>query len=240
LQDTYVSAFRSVAPQGTHHAVLTISDTGTDGEYDCNSGNLDSRMLYSSGVGTDDLMFPSGVAIKLKAGQKLNINLHLFNTSDQPISGTSGVAVKKIPMAQVVNEAEMFFGGTFNITVPPGGAAVEQSGGCTLGANTSYTVFSLWPHMHQIGVHQKVTHRRGTTTTTLLDSDYDFNEQKFYPLAAPLSVLPNDELRVTCTYRNNTGATIKYGDSSTEEMCFSGMYRYPVQPAGFLFDCAPR
>ena len=79
------------------------------------------------------------------------------------------------------------------------------------------------------------------TTTTLLDSPYSFLEQKNYPMT-PLQLAPNDELRVECTYINNTGITqppgyvINYGDSATAEMCFTGLYKYPK--GGTLFECA--
>jgi hypothetical protein len=33
---------------------------------------------------------------------------------------------------------------------------------------------------------------------------------------------------VTCSYNNTTGAAVGFGDSSDNEMCFAGMYRYPA------------
>jgi hypothetical protein len=35
---------------------------------------------------------------------------------------------------------------------------------------------------------------------------------------------------------NNTGTELRFGDSSNEEMCFTGMYKYPA--GGNLFQCA--
>src|SRR5262245_28721658 len=51
-EDMYVTSFRTVAPPGSHHAVLTISraDNLTLGEYDCSVAALDLQMLYASGV----------------------------------------------------------------------------------------------------------------------------------------------------------------------------------------------
>jgi hypothetical protein len=233
--DMYITAFRAVAPVGTHHTVVTLSDSGPLGDYDCNAGTLDFKMLYASGVGTDDLAFPAGVAIKVKAGQRVNINLHLFNTSDQVLTGSSGVKVKTVAAAQVTAEAEMFFGGTFNLNIPSGAAPVVQTGSCTV--THDYNLFGLWPHMHQYATHQKVVLTRAAVPMTLLDDAFTFVEQRNYLLATPLAVKVGDQIQVTCTYQNNSGTTIRFGDSSDAEMCLTGMYRYPVVPSGNLFEC---
>jgi hypothetical protein len=44
------------------------------------------------------------------------------------------------------------------------------------------------------------------------------------------------EVRVTCTYFNTTGEPVSWGDSQNAEMCFTGMYRYPVLGQG-VFHC---
>src|SRR5690349_2209678 len=110
--DVWVSGFRAAAPRGTHHEVLTISTTSSAlGDYDCFAGSLDTQMLYAAGVGTDDLVFPPGVAIHIPAGTYLNLNLHLFNASDNPIANSSGVLMKVVAPGDVQHEADMMFSG---------------------------------------------------------------------------------------------------------------------------------
>jgi hypothetical protein len=237
-RDMYLAGFSSISPVGTHHTVLTITESGAPGDYDCRAGGFDRQMLYASGVGTLPNRFPDGVAIKLKAGQMVNVNLHLFNTSDQPISGESGVAAKEISAAQVVNEAEMIFGGTGNLNIPGNGTPTVQSGECKLAKDA--TIFSLWPHMHQVGTRQKIVVTTAGSTMTLLDEPFDFNDQKFYPMATPINLKSGDNIRVDCTFVNNTGATINFGESSTDEMCLAGLYRYPVNPNGNSLECVGR
>lgn len=233
--DMWISAFRSLSPAGTHHSVLTISQSATTtGEYDCNSGSLDAQMLYAAGVQTDDNELPAGVAIHLAAGTYINLNLHLYNTSDNPVTATSGVLVKTVPHTEVMHEADMQFSGVLNFSVPANAAGDtttthEVSGHCF--AAHDFHLFTLWPHMHQIAVHQKFT----LNGSALLDSDYAFDEQKNYQMADTV-VHAGDKLETTCTYRNTTGSAVPYGESSTDEMCFTGIYRYPA--GGNLLACA--
>ena len=231
-QDTTITGFRSIAPFGTHHGVLTIASPDAPlGDFDCDAGVLDSEMLYASGLGTDDLIFPLGTGIKLPAGTKISLNLHLFNATDNAISGTSGVMIQTTD--QVSTYIDMTFGGTMNITIPNTGLTVNVTGVCTL--TRDYTVFDLWPHMHQIATHQKVVWGHGGSDDTLLDDDYQFTSQKNYPLAAPVAMHVGDTITTTCSYVNNEDHTVIFGDKSTDEMCFTGIYRYPA--GGTLFEC---
>jgi len=241
-EDMYIQAFLAEAPLGTHHTVVTIKDNltgqgGSDvGEYDCFVNTLDLQMLFASGVGTDALTFPDGVAMKVRAGQYINLNLHLFNTQPSTdLSGHSGVWVKTIPAAEVQSEAEMVFAGTMNFTIMQGMTGTA-TGGCQF--NNSATIVSYWPHMHQIATHQKVTMRIGGEDLVIHDDDFSFLEQKNYPLGPPLQVSSGDSIEVVCSYDNTAGtADVGFGESSNDEMCFTGLYRYPKQ-ATTLFDCA--
>jgi len=235
-EDTWVTGFRAIAPPGTHHTVLTIANANgqTMGDYDCQVGSVDLQMLWASGVGTKELNFPDGVGMKLKAGQVLNLNLHLFNAADTPLAGTSGIEVNRVDPAKVVNEADMMFVGTTTINIPSDGQPHTVSGGCQL--STTYNMFTIWPHMHQHATKQTFEVVQGTTTTRILDDmPYSFEEQVNYPIAT-MKLNPGDRLQTTCTYVNNTGVPLRFGDSSNEEMCFTGMYKYPV--GGTLFTCA--
>lgn len=238
-QDTYIAAFYAQAPQGTHHTVLTITNTPqhADGEWNCSAGSLDFQMLFASGVGTNELAFPDGVAIRVPAGYHATLNLHLFDATDHALNGETAIYVKTAPTApDAAHLAEMVFSGTFNISVPSDNQMHTADGGCTLGAD--YNLLALWPHMHQTGVHQLVTltPSGSSTPTTLLDKDYSFFEQKNWPQVPAIQVHAGDKLWTTCSYKNNTGNAEMFGESSLDEMCFTGLYRYPATGDN-LFSC---
>lgn len=229
-EDMYIVGLRAVAPTGTHHTVVSVVDNSgvADGEQSCGPGTLSDQMLFASGVGTDELLFPPGVAVKVSAGQQVLLNLHLFNVDEASINGTSGTEVKLVPASEVEELAEMVFAGTFLINIPAGQMRTIN-GGCTF--TDDQQVIMLWPHMHQYGTHMKAT----LDGTTIHDDDYSFYEQVNYPLDTPLQVNAGQTINVQCTYMNTSGSNVTFGDSSEDEMCFLGLYRYPASAGGDIF-----
>ncbi len=234
-QDMYVTSIMAQAPQGTHHTVLSIVTSGSDGEYDCSAGagTAGAVMLYASGVGTSPLDFPTDVGVKIAAGTRIHLNLHLYNASDQVLSGESAILVKAQASPPPML-AEMVFAGTPNFTIPMEAVPYTKTTSCNV--NTSYRLFAVWPHMHQLATHQKVELVRGGTPTVLHDLAYSFEEQKYYLKTPEVQLQQGDQLRVSCTWLNTTGVEVEFGDSSDQEMCFTGLYRYPATNAG-IFSC---
>jgi len=223
-EDTYVKAFRAQAPLGTHHTLLLRGGGGQpDGQFPCGA-TLGADMLHASGVGSDDLTFPPGVAVKIPAGTQIMLNLHLFNPGQDPLSGTSATLVQTMPAADVQQVAEMMLGGTTAIAVPPNGSQTVEAN-CVFPETA--TISTVWPHMHMYGTHMKVTYEGKAGTQVLHDAPYSFSDQKNHPIT-PLTVAAGEAIRIACTYQNPTSQTITWGDSSKAEMCFAGLYLYPM------------
>ncbi len=223
-EDVYLGGFRPIDPVGTHHTLLTFgAPMGADNPgFDCSPGAENPLWIYASGVGTNELMMPTGVGMKIEKGQQVLINLHLFNTSDVSISGKSGIEVYSLKAAEVVDEAEMFLPGPVGFQNAP----TTLSGDCTLTGEQH--LVALFPHMHQKGRHIKtevISATAGTPAKVLHDSDYQFDSQEF-ELLNSVAVHAGDKLRTTCTWDGN-GGPINFGSSSTAEMCFSIIIRYP-------------
>ncbi|MEZ4400205.1 MAG: hypothetical protein R3B06_09310 [Kofleriaceae bacterium] len=235
--DTYIKAFRPIIPPGTHHTVLT-SYTGSapDGVVRCNAGTNGQSMIYGSGVGSPDFVFPAGVGLHLTAGSRLLLNLHLYNATDQPLSGTSGTLFEQATAADIQHLAEIVLAGpTFTLTVPQG--VSTQSGTCNISNITSQPiqVFALSQHMHKLGTNlRSVITRSGSPDLVLQDIPYDFESQGFQLTAPTFELRPGDVLTTSCTYNNTTGATVRFGDSSDDEMCFTDLFYYPAQGASFI------
>lgn len=215
-KDIYIGAIRPIAPVGTHHTVLAKGNLG--------AGNI----IYASGVGTNALVFPEGVGLKLAAGETLVLQLHLFNTSSEILTGLSGIEIIEVDPSAIKDEADLFLPGPFNFTIPPN-QEYKHSGTCT--ANTKQNIFAIFPHMHQLGTHFKTTLNVGGKEQVLHDDSYSFDHQAFLSFQ-PIPLEPGDSITTECTWKNSTAQTIGWGESSTTEMCFSILYRYPAQNEG--------
>lgn len=229
-RDLYVGAIRPVAPPGTHHTVLTLEDPGAgeDGTFDCTAGSNGPSMIYGSGVGTEPLELPEGIAIVLTEGQQVMLNLHLFNTGKTTLSGTSAVEIKTLDPEDVVHEAQVTLAGKMaGLTIPPGNTT--QTGTCTVAEPT--TVFAVGPHMHQLGAHLYTTIDRaaGGDPEVLYDQDYSFDEQKHELLPSAIDLATGDKVMTECGYSNPGAQTVKFGESSEAEMCFSVLFEYPAR-----------
>jgi sugar lactone lactonase YvrE len=229
-EDTWVSAFRAIDPIGTHHSVLGIAEPGfnlgEDGLEKCTGGDVGAQMLMGAGVGTDPVEFPDGVALKIAAGKQMILNLHLYNSSSKPISGTSGVEIVTVDPEKGVEEAQFVLAGTVSLNIPPGRST--QVGTCTL--PTDVNVFSVFPHMHKRGAHLvgRAIPADGSEPTTLTDDDYDFENQLFLPITPTMPLEHGSKIEVSCTYENTGTTNISFGQSSDAEMCFLGTYTYPA------------
>lgn len=236
-RDVYVKAFRPLIPVGTHHTVLTLySGSHPDGTVTCDAGTNGQSMIYGSGVGSPDFAFPAGVGLHLAAGQRLLLNLHLYNATDGVLTGRSGTLFAEATAAEIQNEAELVLAGpTFQLNVPPGTST--QSGTCHVNNITdadTVHVFALSQHMHTLGRHMRTTLTRGTDVSDLQNIDYAFESQTFQYVDPTVALMPGDVITTYCTYDNPNGYVVHFGESTLDEMCFTDLFYYPAQGAAFI------
>ena len=241
-RDLYIKGFRPLIPNGTHHTVLTLYSGSTpDGTARCSVGTNGQSMIYGSGVGSPDFTFPTGVGLHLRAGQRLLLNLHLYNSTDAVLTGRSGTLFQEATAAEIQHEAELVLAGpTITLQVPTG--TTTQSGSCRISNITDEPihVFALSQHMHKLGRNLRSVVTRGSETFELQDVPYSFESQTFQYKTPEFELRPGDVLTSYCTYENTaqtnppSGATVRFGESSDDEMCFTDIFYYPAQGAAFV------
>lgn len=209
-RDIYIGGMRPLAPAGTHHTLLYRGVTGTN-------------MVYASGVGTGELTFPEGKGYKLEAGTLLGLQLHIYNLGDTALSGMSGIEILEVDPTSVTDEVDLFLPGPRDLAIPPNQTSTA-TGTCTV--TQPYQVFALFPHMHQLGTHFKTTLTVSGTEQILHDDVYSFEHQAVLSFA-PIPLSAGDKITTECTWNNVSSTTVSYGESSTTEMCYSIMYRFP-------------
>jgi hypothetical protein len=214
--DVYVGAIRPISPPGTHHTLLA-------------RGLSNTNIIYASGLGTNALTFPEGTGLKLPAGTLLGLQLHIFNLAETELSGMSGIEVKVVDPATVTQEVDLFLPGPKNLSLPPNQVSTA-TGTCTV--RVPQKIFALFPHMHQLGTHIKTTLTVGGVQRVLHDADYSFEHQAFDAFE-PIQLAAGDTITTECTWNNTTAQAVTYGESSTTEMCYSILYRYPGDGSEF-------
>lgn len=119
----FVSAWRGDVPFGTHHLLLTAAtdpDGEPDGQFECDAGTLAPQNLYGAGVGARDRTLPQGVAVKLAEGTQALFNVHLFNPTDKPLRGRSGVLARTMEEKDVREIADSVLASAVKLDLPPG------------------------------------------------------------------------------------------------------------------------
>ena len=89
------------------------------------------------------------------------------------------------------------------------------------------TFLSVSPHMHKLGVHAKLELTRDGQNTALHDAPFDFEDQRIHELPE-IEIRDGDVLTTTCSYENDTGRTVSFGQDSDDEMCFNFVTYYPM------------
>jgi hypothetical protein len=224
-EDLYIHAYRPIAPVGTHHTALAYAlNGGPDGGFPCEASDAGFRLIFGSGVGTDAYELPDGVAMKVPAGEQIILNLHLYNTSDAVLAGRSGVEIERMAPEDVVHEAETIYALNFDLQASPGVSTTV--GECTVDADS--TIFGTFPHMHRLGTHLKGAAMRAGGAEVFHDVAYDFETQLNYRVG-PVEVARGEKVQYECTFNNPGTQTVGFGDSTDDEMCVLGMYRYPAR-----------
>jgi len=262
-QDMWVSAFRADMATGTHHMFLTLDPNGGTrvGNIDpCDqtTGVDNGQLLYGASVGpmnAADLVFPAGDAVHVAAGSYVMLNMHVFDETDQPMSGMARVLVQTVPQGEVVHELKGAFAGTKNIDIPSDNIVHTSVGTCPTPRSQDYHILAVWPHMHQFGVHAHLTIVPDGTNNTdvVLDKAFTFDDQT-NNMVTERVLHANDQLQFTCSYQVpaqtctypggqcNHGSCqsdglchVAYGESSVGEMCYAALYMYP--PPDVLYGC---
>src|SRR5262249_31131257 len=137
------------------------------------------------------------------------VQLHLLNaaTTDLDIPPTyfNLIATKATGLQPV----GLLVVGTLKITVPAHQTGVTVSGSCKL-AKPLQNIFSVFPHMHQLGkrITAEVTPPSGATKM-LADQAWGFADQKLYP--AQGSAAAGDTVKASCTYDNPGEQDVHFG-----------------------------
>jgi hypothetical protein len=190
-------------------------------------------VLHIAGQPMYVTQYPAGMAAKLKGSLGLRLQVHYINAGASPLQANVTVKLTKVDPSTVQNWlAALYFNRTV-LSVPPGdGQTVTTT--CTVPA--TYGAIGLiggGSHMHSRGVHFVAD---TSTGVNLVDTTaWDGPPPVTYN--PPVMLNPGDSITWTCTYNNETGSTLTFGDSALKnEMCIY-IGRYYSSPTGNDIEC---
>lgn len=216
------------------------------------SGDSDSQIpaiqLAQWVPGMGALPLPEGTGIEVPPGSQIVLQFHYFDPSAEEQRDQSGLALE---LADSVDHPGAFapwlsaLWAVGNMDIPAGEAAVEHE---TVGFPASmwdfvvegidysdgFDIHSALFHMHKLGKRGELSVERadGSSETILVVDPWDFDWQRVYQLAQPISFEDGDQLRVSCTFDNSadnpqTGGApqdVNWGEGTNDEMCVGNLY----------------
>jgi|CZKU01.1.fsa_nt_gi hypothetical protein len=233
--DVAIGTSESDMTAGSHHLhVLYGEDSPASKTVSVCQNPFEFRsLLHVAGQPHLVTQYPAGMAAKLKGSVGLRLQAHYLNTASADYTANVVVRLTKVDPATVTKwVAQLYFNRTV-LSVPPGN---NQQVSTTCTVPSTYGPISLISgasHMHSRGIHYVANTSAGTK---LVDTT-EWDEPPIVAYDPPIGLNPGDSITWTCTYDNQTGGTLNFGDSAQKnEMCIF-LARFYSAPSGDDIEC---
>lgn len=243
---------------GSHHMIVykVSADTPVNTTpVDCQpfSETLDpskGEPLAITQKSDETINLPTGVGISLDANQLIRFEMHYINATTQPITLIASTTLYPMSDADYMQEAGFVFMGDIDINMTMNGVysvPANNSDGSNSGvflpvpANLAGVAnfFALTGHEHQWGTGVTIATATSSTDapgTMVYDvPNWLWSEPATVYPSPTFQVASGGGFRLHCTWDNESGGTVKFGESANNEMCFFWAYYYPNQGAEVCF-----
>lgn len=217
-----------ISAPGIHHFGLfqAFGRNEPDAPHECDTLIKQTWLpIWGSNTGSHQLTLPTGTGFVISPGTQYIIQLHLQNSSDEPMNVRGGVNLTYDRQVAAIVPAGMYALGSFALEIPASATNYAVPVSCAPGK--SMNVFGVLPHMHKLGTKIEVTRTAsgGTAQPFYQVDPWTFGDQPLEQLEA--AIAPTDTFDLTCTYTNPYEYPVPYGESSDQEMCFFVLFYYP-------------
>ena len=218
-----------IASLGVHHFLLfqAFGRNEPDAPHECPALIKTTwNPIYAAATGEGHaLQTPPGTGFVIAPATQYIVQLHIQNTSDDPMDVRGGLNLTYERDVSAITPVGIYGIGSFAVDIPANTQKFEVPVNCTM--QKTMNVFGVLPHMHKLGTKIDVQH---TPVSGEKKSFYKIDPWLFGNQPLDMmneTITPGDKLDVTCTYNNPTNQSVKYGESSDEEMCFFLLFYYP-------------
>eukprot|EP00479_Gromia_sphaerica_P006051 TRINITY_DN171_c0_g2_i2.p1 TRINITY_DN171_c0_g2~~TRINITY_DN171_c0_g2_i2.p1 ORF type:complete len:404 (-),score=93.92 TRINITY_DN171_c0_g2_i2:155-1366(-) len=200
----------------------------------CNLG----LVLTGWAVGGQDQHLPSNVGFPLSfENRHMLIEIHYDNPTLNPnIFDSSGIRLWVTDDLRPIDAGVAYVGHmVFNMDIPAREEAFEHKGICSSFCTSGLPregvqIFSTNFHAHLASTQMHLQHLRNGRELEPIATDryYDFNYQQSHATKPEVTIMPGDELVISCTYNTmDRNATTPAGIATYEEMCRVFIAYYP-------------
>ena len=239
--DEYFTGFRLASPAAAQEELFltTRPSVPMTGDFVCDlSYALGGEAVYAAGRGATAITFSDGKGVHVAAGQYLLLVVHVANGSGSPVTASSSVEGRVAGAADVTTPIDMFFAGKTAFSIPTGVDSLDADGSCGTGA--AFHVVAELSLMRTLGIYERITATSADSSQNIFGASFDPQHIVYASLSSDFVLPANSQLGVECSFENHTGAVVSSGESVRNELCLSGIYRYPTKPPGPFspFECA--
>ena len=84
-----------------------------------------------------------------------------------------------------------------------------------------FSAVMVAPHMHELGrkIRADLQQPDGKQVPLIRIDDWDFHWQGFYDFMSPVPMPYKSKIKLSCTFNNTTDRTVRWGESTEDEMC---------------------
>jgi hypothetical protein len=211
--------------QGSHHMFAFYEPNAANTSVTkCPQGGLQFQPFTFVAQSKDVVQtFPEGVGATIPPTTGFTLNVHYLNPQPTPITSQVVLTMYVAKPGVITQHAGVLFLNQGLLVVPPTDQPSTSTSTFTLPQDVN--VLSSGSHMHQRATAFTAT---ASTGETLFQTD-QWAEPMPKPYAPPLMLTAGTTISWSCTYVNDTGATLTFGESAqTNVMCISISTIYPV------------
>ncbi len=212
-----------------HHMLLFSTSSSQDpNPKPCAGQPPDSRLLAVWAPGGQALELPAEAGMPMEGTGHFFVQVHYSNLmaldGQQDLSGFDLCTTDKLRP----NDADiMAFGTAKDINVPAHG---KQDITCDVQVPAMFPTihtYGAMPHMHKLGkvISGEVIKSGGGVEPLSNRDPWDFNTQFWDATTSKLE--PNDIIRTRCAWDNPTDTVAKFGEKTSDEMCYVFVSYYP-------------
>lgn len=214
-----------------HHWLLYTEEAGPyqdGGHEECNGVHPNATLVTGWAPGGEGLIMPENVGLYLPEPAEdtfFILELHYNNQAKHPDAlDRSGAEVCTTDKLRE-NVAGVHWLGTENLLI--GAGEQKFTGTCKPNISEPVHILGFSPHMHQLGRRMQTSIERVSGGTEMVfDKPFAFDSQAHYP--QEVIVNPGDVLKTTCTFDNDSGTTVFFGEKTSDEMCYQFTLAYPL------------